>query len=482
MNDKNTKQPKLAYRLAQAIARDIIDRDWPAGHMIGREQVLLNTYGVSRDPFREAVRILEWQGVVNSVRGAGGGLYVANASQENVASLLRDYLQLTNISAKEVLEACRIFNRLGGRLFLRAFDTESLAALQRMSTHKAELNPNIPNALSQYIKHLKAAVDLTKNPAVSLFVSPVNEILINHLQVQQMDHDTLSASNRAFGTITEELVAALLDRDEASALAINDRFLATIEQIISQFSSDVSSDLIPYWVAEANHKKAQALVYRLKRSIEKQGLRAGDRIGREPDLMQHFQVSRSVFREAIRKLEMTGLVEQRKGRSGGLLVAPASPGDIVAATVIYLGRRGFNYQKFDEARTAIEMAAAELAAQRITDNQRKQLQMLTHQCQQADGPQFVLATMNYYEQVCAMSGNRILSLYAEVIAQSGYFNIVDKVNFSKLFVHIDTLKSSIEQLTKSILHGDNKGSKNAMQKHRNLVTQILDSKSAALSN
>lgn len=54
-------------------------------------------------------------------------------------------------------------------------------------------------------------------------------------------------------------------------------------------------------------------------------LRPGDRLPSERELVEHFQVSRNTVREAIRMLEVAGLVEVKRGASGGVFVSTGGP-------------------------------------------------------------------------------------------------------------------------------------------------------------
>src|ERR671937_1777322 len=55
--------------------------------------------------------------------------------------------------------------------------------------------------------------------------------------------------------------------------------------------------------------------------MQAEGLRPGDRLGREEDLARQFGVSRPTLREALRLLSSSHLVRASKGPGGGIFVA-----------------------------------------------------------------------------------------------------------------------------------------------------------------
>ncbi|MDB6001908.1 MAG: GntR family transcriptional regulator, partial [Rhizobacter sp.] len=66
---------------------------------------------------------------------------------------------------------------------------------------------------------------------------------------------------------------------------------------------------------------AHGLVEDLGRKIREQTLRTGDRLPTEAEIVQAYGVSRTVVREAISKLQASGLVETRHG-IGTFVLAP----------------------------------------------------------------------------------------------------------------------------------------------------------------
>jgi DNA-binding FadR family transcriptional regulator len=91
----------------------------------------------------------------------------------------------------------------------------------------------------------------------------------------------------------------------------------------------------------------------------------GDRLPPERVLAERLNVSRTTVREAIRSLRMTGLVETRRGRTGGNFVVDrgaAASYERARSLAREMGDRLVDALDF---RRVVEPAAAELAAERL---------------------------------------------------------------------------------------------------------------------
>lgn len=104
----------------------------------------------------------------------------------------------------------------------------------------------------------------------------------------------------------------------------------------------------------------ELVLTQLRRSIHLGHFGAGDRLPPERELARLLGVSRTTVREAVRVLEGEGLVEIRRGSSGGISVRPQSLGRAE------LRRRLREFEEIIEFRLAVEPMAARLAAQRRT--------------------------------------------------------------------------------------------------------------------
>ena len=75
----------------------------------------------------------------------------------------------------------------------------------------------------------------------------------------------------------------------------------------------------------------EAAIEHLTEAIERAGLRTGDRLPKEGMLAEQLGISKPTLRQALRVLELSGLVEVRRGKSGGIFVVT----DLVPSVAIF---------------------------------------------------------------------------------------------------------------------------------------------------
>jgi GntR family transcriptional repressor for pyruvate dehydrogenase complex len=75
----------------------------------------------------------------------------------------------------------------------------------------------------------------------------------------------------------------------------------------------------------------EAAIEHLTEAVERAGLRTGDRLPNEGALAEQLGISKPTLRQALRVLELSGLVDVRRGKSGGIFVVT----DLVPAVAIF---------------------------------------------------------------------------------------------------------------------------------------------------
>jgi DNA-binding FadR family transcriptional regulator len=116
-------------------------------------------------------------------------------------------------------------------------------------------------------------------------------------------------------------------------------------------------------------KLASQVADRIIGNITRDGWKVGTIIGSEAELLERYDVSRAVFREAVRLLEHLGVATTRRGPGGGLVVTEPSSTAVVQAFMVYLTFTDVTIGELLDARTSIERSVARLAAERADDHQ-----------------------------------------------------------------------------------------------------------------
>ncbi|MGE3744918.1 MAG: FadR/GntR family transcriptional regulator [Sphingomonadaceae bacterium] len=119
----------------------------------------------------------------------------------------------------------------------------------------------------------------------------------------------------------------------------------------------------------------ELVVDQIRRAIYLGRFLPGDKLPPERDLANQMGISRTTIREAIRLLEGEGLLEIRRGATGGLIVRERARLSKREAQAHVANQCQLIDHIFD-FRLATECAAAALAAKRHTDPQRRMMRKL----------------------------------------------------------------------------------------------------------
>ncbi|WP_236791781.1 FadR/GntR family transcriptional regulator [Amycolatopsis sp. GM8] len=131
------RSAKMAELVARQIVEDIVAQRLPAGASLPSEVPMLQMYGVARGTLREALRILEYNGLVRVRPGRGGGATVGSADAYNFGRTMTLFLQMGRTEFTELVEARLIMEPIMARLAAERRDEERLAELAKsMGEHK----------------------------------------------------------------------------------------------------------------------------------------------------------------------------------------------------------------------------------------------------------------------------------------------------------------------------------------------------------
>src|SRR4026209_1677486 len=91
-----------SQQIADELRRLIVSGKLSEGESLGHEPDLVERFGVSRPSLREALRILEAEGLISVVRGMLGGIVVHEPNERMTARTAALLLQSRNVSLADV--------------------------------------------------------------------------------------------------------------------------------------------------------------------------------------------------------------------------------------------------------------------------------------------------------------------------------------------------------------------------------------------
>jgi len=116
--------------VADRLRRQIVSGELAEGQQLPPEEELTAQFGVARTTLREALRVLEAQGLIAIRRGRGGGPFVTHPDLGPVSTALSTSLQLQEVTVGDLDAARRLIEvEVAGQLAQR-HDEADLTALQ----------------------------------------------------------------------------------------------------------------------------------------------------------------------------------------------------------------------------------------------------------------------------------------------------------------------------------------------------------------
>ena len=183
------------------------------------------------------------------------------------------------------------------------------------------------------------------------------------------------------------------------------------------------------------------------------GLQPGDRLPNEAAMVERFRVARGSLREALRILEVHGLISQRTGPGGGPFVIAVHPRNVARTFSLYLHLAGATIRELLEARLFVEPMIARQAAltggpvelQRLRDAVEYEASIPAR-----DG-RYLHAANNFHYALATMSGNRVIDLVATALKELSTSRVVEG---GLIGLSQDDLRHEHAAIAEAIFRGD----------------------------
>jgi len=203
-------------QVAEAIKDWIVEQGLQPDDRLPSESDLIARFGMSKSTIREAIRLLEAQGLVKTRTGPGGGAFVNAPSELRTQALLSNYFYFKNLSIADIYQLRRALEPelaadLAGKL--------SEQDLERLEATMNRFDAPARDAEEERLQHIaslefhKVLGELTGNAMLGFMVRFLANVL-TELTVQRRLFDPPNPEIQMLGqTRHRQLIDALRDGD-----------------------------------------------------------------------------------------------------------------------------------------------------------------------------------------------------------------------------------------------------------------------------
>jgi GntR family transcriptional repressor for pyruvate dehydrogenase complex len=213
---------KLSEAIAGELVRDIVASGMRIGDHLAPEATMLVDYGVGRESLREALRLLESQGLITIKRGPGGGPVVAGVDPLYLARTASLFFHVGGATYDEVLEAWQVLEpALAAQIARRPGRAEVARALGPY------LYPKEDVAQVQRAKDTgfhTAVAQLSGSRVMVLLLQALGHMLVDHVAEALSEVEDWEGVEREHAEIAE----AILNGRPAKAQRLMDHHIAGV--------------------------------------------------------------------------------------------------------------------------------------------------------------------------------------------------------------------------------------------------------------
>lgn len=206
-------------QIADELRTLIISGELDEGDSLGHEPDLIERFGVSRPSLREALRILEAEGLITVVRGVLGGVVVHRPDQRMTARTAALVLQARNVSLADVFDARTIIEPSAARLVASGRGRRGFAKRLRELIGEQEEAIDDPDAFGlANARFHEELVAMAGNQTLMIVAEMLNEVVARAVTaVSQADPEgSGSVATRRRGVRSQQRLADLIESGDAT--------------------------------------------------------------------------------------------------------------------------------------------------------------------------------------------------------------------------------------------------------------------------
>lgn len=221
-------------------------------------------------------------------------------------------------------------------------------------------------------------------------------------------------------------------------------------------------------------KVYEQVIEQIKYMITSGELKKGEKLPPERELVEKFQVSRTSVREALRALQIIGLIESRQG--GGNYIRDSFEDNLIEPLSMMFVLQNSRNSEILELRSVLEVETARLAANNVTEEELSRLKEIVDRMKALpDEKENIILDKELHYIIARASGNNLImsiltavsSLMDSFIKEAREAIINKDENKSVLLEHHENMYQALKS------HDAEEASR-VMKEHMNLIIRHMD--------
>ena len=206
------------------------------GEKLPSSSELMEKFGVSKATLREALRALEYMGLIDIRKGAKGGLYVSKVDSKISRDSLVNFFHFQNISVQNLSEVRKILEPHAAKIASQKISPEELEELNEINAKcTAAMEKGQQGKVSmELINFHRVIAQCTENPILIFILTFVEDLL-------QEAKDQLRPDKHFFQSVIEahkKIVDALQNRDVERAWEEMYKDVSQVEEHLTAINHD----------------------------------------------------------------------------------------------------------------------------------------------------------------------------------------------------------------------------------------------------
>jgi DNA-binding FadR family transcriptional regulator len=165
----------------------------------------------------------------------------------------------------------------------------------------------------------------------------------------------------------------------------------------------------------------EAVCDSIRERVARGDLRPGDRLPGERELAEAFATGRTPVRDALRSLEMSGLVEARTGINGGFFIRGGDSGGLAQTVQDMVSLEQTSIESVTEARIELACVAVRLACARATEEDfdaiQQDIDLHVELFRTGHGSRNTRSVTHFYRLIAKATHNPVILMMVDALSE-----------------------------------------------------------------